>query len=524
MFQLISKNKIGYFLSLLLLSGASYAACPPPGPSSDSCKPEKIVENITGSAMSAVQEVVQTISESGESLAKKVAETQAQEQSVLSAIGETVIKGLGTSVEQDVNDQLEIEKVIITQKNEHQGEMLYREWLAKNKVFEADDTPEEMELIIEQLESLKGESPAKVIMLLKGVYDDGGQTIETMTLAGRKEGCSQGDGCSFSKNVNPGRKLAVAFSECSKLKKNHQAKVMSASSKIMASVEAFENQKKAFERSSPYSESLSKTVAEKDLSCSFEEKRAGLCKLDLTDEEYLDGVNKLKFGENWNVSMSNFSNPSCVSPLANQLSDDDSDLLPLCGSVLSNAEGVSESEMKINNTYRTSAQALGAIDYVNNVVSSSFVTNKTNFASKTEEALFKQAYYSRVANLSLARTALMDTFSRRVGPKVLEAWQTGSLNKGNFVQEEPKSESAYDILNNRITNEYIEANSSASVSSNFDKKVASSLALNNRISYQNIQLNENIELLLAALLASDVNSIKSINALNACREDENQCF
>ena len=189
-------------------------------------------------------------------------------------------------------------------------------------------------------------------------------------------------------------------------------------------------------------------------------------------------------------------------------------------------------------TYRNAAQVRSAFSFIDNVVGEDLVGNQTASKRRSFDSSQAQAtYLSRLAALSMARTALTESLVLRLGEKMRTAVQDGTLPENPVIKmdSEDNKESVtgageLDILRDRVQSQFddflLSSDSPSEGSTDFvnnatptdvASKQLDALVLANELMFKRYLISEQKVNMSAVQLTQKVNSPDFTEALKELR-------
>lgn len=401
-----------------------------------------------------------------------------------------------------------------------EAEIAAKQQMAKVAPIDSTDTLAEMKFLMEFLrkEDIKQQNIYDVIQFAKDNLDGKAVVVDPPVLAGP----NFPEGKGVERTIYPSVKLLVWAQRCS--------------DSIRPAVDAYEATKATNTTSIETSKTMNSVVESTDageisklrnrnqtkLSCTPEQMQGGMCATDLTQDEYLNKVVANEIIPNGNISASNFYSPMSFGGAA-YLSGDPA-AAELMDAAASNAlepvtSGGTKGTAPIFYTYRNSNQLRAARDFGENVVNPFSVANQDkNERTSEKSAEFQSRFISRQASLSLAQSAFDASLARRRGealsnistsyggPTVKEREDgAGTLDKYRFkVQESLDRFSAENAEKYATTSE-------TSIILDMYKDTT----LENELLLEELLSVEKQEVLMATLVANEVNSPENIKYLKS---------
>jgi hypothetical protein len=428
----------------------------------------------------------------------------------------------------------------------NQAEIDYR---SKVGVVSADDTPEEFNLILKYLEKYSDQSVPKVIYLLRETYDNNEEGVIGIPIKSSDGVCSEGEitndgNCTVPKKVFPAAKLEVLYKQCGIVKKTKiQLKIASENkATVLKSVT------ESSERSANITDStgaVSGRIAEtQEQNCSPSNYKKGFCKSDLSYEEYQEQLMIGAIVPNGDVLASNFTSPSktYASGYVDDISDEVMDDIE--------SQSIDRSALEYNpeqrvvdlvDTYKNSAQVRSAFSFIDNLVGEDLIGNQTASQRRSFDSSQAQAMYlSRMAALSMARTALTESLALRLGEKMREAVDNETLPSipvitvdSNENKESVLGAGELDILRDRVQTQFdsflLSSETPSEGSKDFVNNSASTdvgarqldaLVLANELMFKRYLMSEQKVNMSAVQLSQKVNSPDFAEALKDLRRGQ----
>lgn len=261
----------------------------------------------------------------------------------------------------------------------------------------------------------------------------------------------------------------------------------------------------------------------REVTCTPEDKAVGICGADIEDTEYVQKMLNNEIVPNGEISASNFYSPAAVGGdgYIDKSDPQIEDLVSLSNHQNLDRSGVEglEGLPQITETYRSEAQLRAASGFVDNVVSADLISNQTK-SEKGEgsSAAFQQAFLSRNASLSMARSAFDASIANRRGGTLSEVNLTQP--QGDTVLKEREDGAAkidklrFEIDQNleMFSGENMEKLGSMDEKAMVGESVKQML-LSNKMLHEELIKLEKQELLMATMLAQEINSPVNIRYL-----------
>lgn len=258
----------------------------------------------------------------------------------------------------------------------------------------------------------------------------------------------------------------------------------------------------------------------REVTCTPEDKAVGLCGADMENTEFVQKMLNNEIIPNGEISASNFYSPAAVGGDGYIDKNDPAieDLVSLSNHENLDRTGVEglEGLPPITETYRSEAQLRSAAGFIDNIVSADVVHNQTQSErSQGSSAAFQQAFLSRNASLSMARSAFDASMANRrgavlsevnltepQGEKVLKEREDGAakIDKLRFEVDEN-----LDMFSGENMEKLGSMDEKAMVSESVKQMV-----LSNKMLFEELIKLEKQELLMATMLAQEINSPENI--------------
>lgn len=369
--------------------------------------------------------------------------------------------------EDALQKKLQLETVINEQELSMKLDKEKKSEMARRTIFFEDDTPQEIDLIIKTLEEQGDDVPVRdIAMILQIAYDDEEEGTISIPYHGSEDVCEEEDIkkglCSTQKKIYPGRKLFTFFKYCSQQK----AKLISLENEERAKNTAMISSAKKTQESIATTDSSASMSAninkQKEINCNVEQFKNKVCLTDLTKEEYQLYIVENKIIRNGNVSPTNMLYPTSVGGVGDGLVSSKENYEALEQSALNyvDAENFPHQDVRqvpIVFTYRNTSQLKSAVDFVDNITATNLISNQSPQERKKVHSLeYQTRYNSRIAALSLANSALMDSVTVRLGEQVSGQYLNDptleSFNHENFYIESVFGAGELDHLYSEVDN------------------------------------------------------------------------
>lgn len=499
-------RKLSIVIGLSLISGAANA--------------EYTATAFTGPALKPFTDLTQTFSEE---TAKSVAAIQDSTLKMTNSTGAAMAqtqKAIYASSMKAASDEAAIAITQAQLQMNLDAEIAAKQQMAKVAPIDATDTLAEMKFLMEFLkkDDIKDQNIYDVIQYAKDNLDGQVTVVDPPVLAG--ENFPEGQG--VERKIYPSVKLLVWAQRCS--------------DSIRPAVDAYEATKATNTTSIESAKTMSAVVESTDageiakirsknqtnLSCTPEQMQGGLCATDLTQDEYLDKVVANEIIPNGNISASNFYAPMSFGGAA-YLSDDPA-AAELMDAAASDAldpveSGGTDGAAPIFYTYRNSNQLRAARDFGENVVNPFSVANQDeNIRTSEKSAEFQSRFLSRQASLSLAQSAFDASLARRRGEVLSDVSTSYS---GDTIKEREDGAGELDKYRFKVQEslDRFSAENSEKYATTDEKTLFldmyKDLTLENELLFKDLISIEKQEILMATLVANEVNSPENIKYLKS---------
>lgn len=534
-------------------------------PYAQDCPDSKNGVEFTGDASAYLKQFKTEIKSAGEEIANQIASNASAEIDTMTKGSQKLIETLYTLTNTEIKDSLTQDKMLLDMKMNYQTELQEKEIQAEKSVISLDDSKEEVLFILDELKNTGNGSSGnynhaqEVIAAMKAKYDDDPnflmpiriKSADAKTMKG--EGCPAYDpklqkegkldsSCFYGVKASPGHKLEKYFEECSRAKRKALESIKQNVSSAAAKTAQASSQSKYLNKSGSSSSSelaKNKLEMQRDTSCTQEQFDYKVCQKNLSESDYIKKVIDNEIVPFANVSSTNYLSPVSIGTIDGkpvEATDEEIKAMRAKSVDVNPDVAVSENTPPIVDTYRTSSQYLGAIDFVNNVVNKEAVSNEGNITKMKDldSSLAQSVFMNRAAALSLAENSLMQPIKARTGTKISTAIADGSLTpekRDVVIKEDVDGAGELDRLFFSINKDYerlttdaksaadgggIAAISTAPTGS-LEEWQIEALVQGNMLAYKNYEQNEKIELLLANLVALNANSQENINYINSLK-------
>tara|TARA_R110001592_G_scaffold111525_6_gene308807 strand:- start:18309 stop:19943 length:1635 start_codon:yes stop_codon:yes gene_type:complete len=465
---MVKKLSIGSFaLCGLFFSSVSLAVCPPIIP----CNTVGTAKTIVGSnADIKLAQLSAKITTDTNAVAQAIIDGANANVSAMQTGTNGVVSSFMEMGQINLDTKMKQDKAMLDGEMDFMANQAETDYRASVGVVSADDTKEEFDLILKYLQDYSAESVPKIIYLLRETYDNNpegviGVPIKTAEGTCTKEQISEEGLCTVPKKIFPAAKLEVLYKQCGVAKKVQKQQLVASQNKATLMKQVSDSADKAAAVTDSAGAVSGRLAATREQTCSPSDFKKGLCRVGMSFEEY---QTKLMIGAivpQGDVLASNFASPSktYVDGYIDDLSDDareDIEAQSLDRTPLDN--NPEQRVVDLVDTYRNASQVRSAMSFIDNIVGEDLVSNaqagqRRNFDSSEAQA----QYLSRMAALSMARTALTESMVMRLGDKMRDAMQNDeiganpeitidSVNNKEFVT----GASEIDILRDRVQSQF----------------------------------------------------------------------
>ncbi|MDK9793815.1 hypothetical protein [Vibrio sp. D431a] len=259
----------------------------------------------------------------------------------------------------------------------------------------------------------------------------------------------------------------------------------------------------------------------REVTCTPEDKAIGLCGAEIDEAQFIQDMLNNKIVPNGDTSASNFYSPADVGGdgYIDKTDPKIEDLISLSKHENLDRTGVEglEGLPPITETYRSEAQLRAAVGFTDNIISADIVHNQNKSdKSQGSSAAFQQAFLSRNASLSMARSSFDTSVSDRRGQVLSEKVDLTSPQGEKPFKEREDGAAKLDKLRYEIDEnldmfspENIEKLGSMNEKAMISESVKQ-MVLANKMLFDEMVRLEKQELLMATLLAQEVNSPDNI--------------
>jgi hypothetical protein len=532
-------------LALLVFSGSAFATCPV-----QPCQLTGTASTIAGSNAdrTLMDLTVQMASDSTE-VARAIADSTNAQMSSMSSGTQGIISTMMEMNQAAMDSKIKGDKAMLDADMAYQAELAELEYRAQISVFGKNDTKEEINLIIETLEDHTDLTVPEIIYMLKTTIDDDPEGKIPVPIASAESICSKEDIeekglCSKVIKIYPSTKLEKAFKSCSAGKRllilQEQEAVLQHAVITQSNIKTA----KALKSTDSAGAASARIASVRELTCSPVKYQNGVCRKDLTPEEFQEKMIIGAIIPNGDVMASNFSTPTAMA--AEGYIDDlgDETYKAIINQSLDRRrldEQPNQKVIPLFYTYRNANQVKASMAFIDNIVGEDLIPNQSALNRRKSQNAEYQAYFlSRIASLNMVRVSLSNSMSMRVGTNMSKLIEDGSIN-GNFDiqtdsdagKEDVLGAGPLDLLKNRIDRQFgnlqmsdqnsNSGNSSGSFvdnASGSDALVmqAESLRLQNELMWKSYLITEQTLSLDAITLAQKINSPEVIEYMKSLRK------
>lgn len=535
--------------SLAFASMSSLAVCPPVVP----CKPTAEASTIAGS--NADQKLIaftQNITTSTNEVAKALVDMANANAGALQQNAQGIVSTSAELSQIQLGQELKLRQAMASREMAHKAELSEQKYREQVSVVSKDDTKEEFQLILDVLKDNPTLPVPKIINILSMGYDknpDGKVLVPLKSAEGicSEEDIKQKGTCSIAKKVYPGTKLQSLFRECSTEKRILKEKDRARTSKTLSVASSSKKTAKAMQTTNSAAAVGARIQKQRALSCSPTEFKNKVCG-NMSVEDYQEKIVVGDIIPNGDVSASNFSTPS------NSSGDGYIDDLTVAERAQVRQQMLDRTEMQamptqkivpIYMTYRNANQVKAAMDFVDNAVGDDLVPALDPTSRKyLQNAEYQSRHMTRLAALSMARLALNDSMSMRVGEKMKKMIADGSFEKTakfDISADSPVNKESVlgaaplDVLAHRVglqsaglqlasqsgdsanaENDFVAAPSDTDTTG----QVLDAMILQNDLLFQQYLMNEQKMSLQAVSLSQKANSPSMTKLLNELRKEQ----
>lgn len=405
----------------------------------------------------------------------------------------------------------------------------------KRAVMFPDDSPEETNIILEALKKANEDENVLIIsQALRVEWDDQPTKQIPISLEMSKGVCKEEDiedgKCSKLSPITPGSKLEAYFVACSSEKGEAEVKKRSAASRDIAMQESSKSVNEASASTNSSNAIASKLEEQNERNCTIENKKNGICGNSIEEEEMQALYRQCVINENGNVSASNMLTPSKVCSLSVSTLDKETYEVTaheaLDHTALEENPDQDQNAAPVVYSYKNTNQLRSALDYADNLIAMHLMSNQLPKDRKSINAVeYQSRYKSRLARLSLAKQAVLDTVSARIGKKLadqkiedpnyesadpLVPIKESSLGGGELDSLYKKVETSFEVVDFSKDGANKEAIHGQAADGFWDKEMLKQITLQNELLYKQILQKEKEIMLKSAQVASEVNSPNNI--------------
>lgn len=264
---------------------------------------------------------------------------------------------------------------------------------------------------------------------------------------------------------------------------------------------------------------------QKLVSCSPNELELGMCGVGVSKEEYVDLVMKQEIIPNGNLSAGNFYSPQSFGGAGYLDPNDPSVAESMASATKDSLEPVTEGDgvngvPDIKYTYRNSKQLNAAKSFSENIVNSFAVSNQhINDRNNPANSNFQSLFISRLASLNMAQNSFDTSMAIRRGT-TLSTVSSGTV--GKTVKERHDGAGSLDRLHHEVQEalKFTAAENADELAKSgkvLTMKLLKQSNLSNKILFEDLLYLERMELLMATLVANEVNSSENLKQMGEAR-------
>ena len=407
-----------------------------------------------------------------------------------------------------------------------QGELVGREIMKSRTIVHESDTKEEMAAIVKFLrrDDIKDQNIADIVTYAEKELDGKMQVlIQPILMKERTENTKNiGETVTLEKVSWKIEKLAKM---CADNKREGIDAKEKTEAKNQTAIETSKTTQAIVESTNSAEIAELRQKNQKLVSCNPNEFEIGVCGKDMTKETYTEAVMNLEIIPNGNISSANFYAPQSFGG-AGYLDPSDpnvaASLEAASGDALAPLEqgdGV-KGLPQINYTYRNSKQLNAAKAFSENITNAFAIGNQhVTERNKPENASFQALFLSRLASLNMAQSSFDNSISIRRGS---ELTKVNSGTVGETIKERRDGAGALDRLHHEVfeaaqITSAEKADELAASEGMMTINLLKQSNLTNKILFQDLLYLERMELLMATLVANEVNSPANVSYMNRAR-------
>ncbi len=406
------------------------------------------------------------------------------------------------------------------------GELAGRNIMAKRGIVHESDTYEEMQKIMEFLrrDDIKGLNISDAISYAEKELDG---NVEVRTQPYLMDQRTES-----TKNIGEvivlekmSWKIGKLAQQCAAQKRASIDQSERVTASNQTSIETSKTTQAIVESTNSSEVAESRQKNQKLVSCNPNDLELGICSQGMTKEEYVDAVHNLEIIPNGNLSATNFYTPQSFGgsgyldpsdpEIASKMEAATKDALK----PISDGDGVNGLP-EIKYTYRNSKQLNAAKAFSENVTNAFAVSNQhVTERDKPENAAFQSLFLSRLASLNMVQGSFDNSIKIRRGT---ELTKVNSGTVGDTVKESRDGAGSLDRLHHEVfTASQVTSSEKAADLASSEKILTVELLkqsnLTNKILFEDLLYLERMELLMATMVANEVNSPENISQMNRAR-------
>lgn len=476
--------------------------------------------DITGSAGKEFSSIQKSFTTGAADIKAAMAASTKDATAAIGSSASSVNKAIISSSMKKSSDASVLTSSTLKTQIDFQADLAAKEARSNTSPVFADDTPEEIDFILEYLSKpdIKNQNLRDVIDFAKKELD-GKQSVSVIPHSSRVSGCKD-DECGYDKKINPGLKIESYAEMCAVAKRGNLDRRESLRAENTTRIASA---KKTMDtvRSSSSSDSIRKKVdSQRELTCTPDLKKVGRCGDGLSNEEYVEKVLSNEIIPNGGLSANNFYSPQSIGGQGFlDLSDEKYEQVKYIkekDSVVRVTGGKSDLPAIIN-TYRNSQQLKAASSFVDNIINMEAVSNQPQVdRMSARSAEFQSAFISRNASLEMAKSTFDSSISSRKGSSLTGA----NLDSGEIIKESEDGAGRWDRLRHEVerSKKLVEPENIDKLAAASEGKLLTTLieqgAIKNKMLFDELMALESQELLMATMLANEVNSPENIRYIN----------
>lgn len=436
--------------------------------------------------------------------------------SAVHSSGSEASKATLSAASKSVSDNILASSMQMKLEMDFKAELEARKQESLNKLI-VDETKASVKFVEEFLrrDDIKGLNISEVVDYARTELDAKAVVIEPPRVGA---GGEKVENVGFERKFKPSEHIAIYMEMCSSGKKQKANKVAETRSRSITNIESAKKTQDTLTKTNSKAAQSERLQEQSKLSCTPDAVEKGLCG-EITKGDYIEKVLKNEVIPNGDTSASNLYSPSSVggAGIINLSSPDVQKMAKMVEfDALEKTKGGKKDLPAIVQTYRNSTQLKAAEAFVDNVINLDAIGNQpTSVRTKPSSVEFQTMYMSRASQLDLARSTLNESVAERRGEK-LSSMSTSILKEGEIVKEVEDGAGSLDLKWHDIQKDL-----DAVSAENIDKLTAmsdnqlwlemyKSLVKKNEAQFNRMLRLERQSLLLAALLAAEVNDPENI--------------